>query len=363
MTTRTKRSKKSAITKKILGEPMTPEVHLVRTLWFRSAIVGPIAIALITAWLFTVDTSLQWSLTPRGMNNFLNLFKLPIGIASLSLPLAAVVAANHRSMQTAKQILEQNSQNIFGNHLQHRGYFFKFIEDFKPFKNIQVSTPKLYENLFPTAVSGNLEPNRIALYNFINEIIATNMGINKELNGVYHNNEILIHSDEIKSLIGDYYVHRAIFAGTDYSFEEVEENSVYHLTTEIVSEFVTILDALIMCANFHRNYFDKMDHPALDDFESDLLNSTTILDSLKKRQFLYQELRAAYDEYQGRINNKIIDQETASENLKEQIDSITTNLRIEKGSDDLRFIIFNYFNNEERKIIRDHAPDSLRRDL
>lgn len=48
---------------------MAPEAHLVRTLWFRLAIIGPIAIAMITAWLLTIDINPQSSFTSQGMNN------------------------------------------------------------------------------------------------------------------------------------------------------------------------------------------------------------------------------------------------------------------------------------------------------
>lgn len=363
MTTRNRKSNERAITKNILGEPMTAEVHLVRTLWFRLAIIGPIAIALITGWLFTLDTNLQWSLTPKGMNNFLTLFKLPIGIASLSLPLAAVVAANHRSMQTAKQILEQNSQNVFANHLQHRSYFFKFIEDFKPFKDIEVSTPKLYENLFSMAVNGYLDPNKLALNGFLSDILATNSGINKELNAIFQNNEIIIESDEIKSLIGNYHVHREIFTGTKLSFDEIEKKNPYQLIVETIDELDIMVDALIMCANFHRNYFDRLDYPGLEEFESIFIRNVSIIEELKKRQFLYQELRAACDKYFENVNTDNTDREPASQSLKEQLASIIENLKIERGSDDLRFITFNYFDNQERSIIREHVPQRFWRDL
>lgn len=158
---------------KIIGVKMAPEAHLIDTRWFRGAIVIPVGLALLVGWIFTGDLSLELDRSPEGMNNFLKMFKLPLGIASLSLPIVAVVAANHRSMQTAKQIQEQNAQNIFSNHLEHRDFFAKFIEERKPFDKLTIDTARLYEALFPFAVEGDLRPNLDLLDELLIEIIDT----------------------------------------------------------------------------------------------------------------------------------------------------------------------------------------------
>ncbi|WP_461437451.1 hypothetical protein [Marinobacter nauticus] len=360
MSTQNSKTKMTAV----LGEPMTPEAHLVNTTWFRMAIAGPLTISIITAFIFTIDIDLRWSLSPEGMNSFLNLFKLPLGIASLSLPLTAVVAANHRSMQTAQQIREQNSQNIFANHLQHRNYFFKFVEDFNPFKGIDVSTPRLYESLFPFSVKGKLEPNRLAVNHFIGEIIETAEKINGELSGIYHSNELLISSELIEEAIFDYFYHREIYTGAPYSISDIENNkNLYQLTSTIVKELNIMVEAIISCANFHQNYIDKFEDETLQELEDVIINNLSIIERLQANQFLYSELRSSLDEYVDKNGEFREEIDQAKERFISRLATIPTNLRITKPSKDFRRITFNYFSERERTLIRSNAPSILKESI
>jgi hypothetical protein len=253
-------SRMRRIVKAIIGEAMAPEAHLVNTRWFRFAVAAPITVALITAFIFTSDINLYWNLTPEGMHNFLNLFKLPIGISSLSLPLAAVVAANHRSMQTAKQILEQNSQNIFSNHLEHRRYFGNFMDERKPFKNIEVEVAALYELLFPYAVEGNLKPQEDLIMLTIKAIDNTFKYIQNTTLSYLSRENFKLPQQEIEVLernvqMMEKSVSILIHPIAKYRRSDILEDQVKFIR-DTVGSYHTIATGLEKCANFHRYLFE-----------------------------------------------------------------------------------------------------------
>lgn len=253
-------SKIIRIGKAIIGEAMVPEAHLVNTRWFRSAVAAPITVALITAFIFTLDINLYWNFTPEGMNNFLNLFKLPIGISSLSLPLAAVVAANHRSMQTAKQILEQNSQNIFSNHLEHRRYFGNFMEEREPFKHIEVEVASLYELLFPHAVEGILKPQEKPIMLAITAIDDTLKYIKNTTLAYLSRENFKLPKKEIEVLEKNVKMMEKSVSILIHPIEKHRKSDILddqvNFIREIIGKYHTIATGLEECANFHRYLFE-----------------------------------------------------------------------------------------------------------
>lgn len=145
---------------KVIGRPMSPTEHLLDTQIFRLAIVGPIISASIIAavGLYNSGVTAEWSLS--GFNNFVDLFKLPLGVAGLSIPLGALVASHHRSVQSASQIDAQDSQNTFSNFLQHKEYFGRYIDQEQILQgdfSFRAKDKKIYQALFPLAQKGNRE--------------------------------------------------------------------------------------------------------------------------------------------------------------------------------------------------------------
>lgn len=59
---------------------------------FRLALGIPVFCALILCFPLWFNPSITFNLTPEGYSNFLELFKFPIGVLSLSIPLVAIVA-------------------------------------------------------------------------------------------------------------------------------------------------------------------------------------------------------------------------------------------------------------------------------
>lgn len=65
--------------------------------------------------------------TSACYNNFLGTFKIPLATLALSFPLAGMVAAYHRSIETSEQIKIAQTNNTFSNFIKHRDDFISHI--------------------------------------------------------------------------------------------------------------------------------------------------------------------------------------------------------------------------------------------
>ncbi|WP_449117735.1 hypothetical protein [Pseudomonas viridiflava] len=95
------------------------------------------------------------------VNYFVDVFKVPLSIASISLPLVAMVAAIQRSNEASLQISysaaqygESINNNRIGNFVKHRDGFISMIEDFCSVESsdqakISVDADSLYLRIFP----------------------------------------------------------------------------------------------------------------------------------------------------------------------------------------------------------------------
>lgn len=95
------------------------------------------------------------------VNYFVEVFKIPLSIASISLPLVAMVAAIQRSNEASLQIKyssaqygESISNNRIGNFIKHRDGFIAMIEKFcavesSDLAKISIDADSLYLRIFP----------------------------------------------------------------------------------------------------------------------------------------------------------------------------------------------------------------------
>lgn len=102
--------------------------------WLTIVILASLSI--ILGWVITCHSEINLDLSYEGMNNFIAVFRLPLGISALIIPIVALLAANHRSEQTKEQIKVANAQNTFSNYYKH-------IEEFDKYISPQVSKNKL----------------------------------------------------------------------------------------------------------------------------------------------------------------------------------------------------------------------------
>jgi hypothetical protein len=143
--------------------------HLLRSKMFWSAFLSPLAVSVILAIIISANTDLgSVCLSSECVQVFFNHFKFPFAIAGLALPLVAMAAAIHRSMEAALQIDLANRQfgeavknNRFGNYYKHREGFEKFIESHCAKRNYGgqskgfVLTVPFYGKVFPDASFNN----------------------------------------------------------------------------------------------------------------------------------------------------------------------------------------------------------------
>ncbi|WP_296935206.1 hypothetical protein [uncultured Marinobacter sp.] len=143
-----------------IGEPMEATNHLHDTRMFRTAIYGPAIAALIVGLIGYFFSPVEADWTLNGFNNFIALFKLPIGMASLAIPFGALIASHHRSIQSARQIESQQQQHTFSNYIKHKEYFGKFLDDegiLDGSYSFAAKEKKVYQALFPNARKGYLD--------------------------------------------------------------------------------------------------------------------------------------------------------------------------------------------------------------
>ena len=140
-------------------EQKNPKLH--KTFWFWCALITPISIALdlgLVMAYFTPETHGLFSYST--INPLIMELKLPIAIAiaGLSIPLVAMVAAVHRSSQTAEQIRVQHEQNIFSNYFKHLEEFNNRFHDKDFIYSTWGSVEALHRYIYPDSQNGNIEP-------------------------------------------------------------------------------------------------------------------------------------------------------------------------------------------------------------
>lgn len=155
---------------------------------FWAAIVVPLFISAILFIVICLNSNLFWDFSYKGFNFFIKTFRFPIAVAALIFPCVALVAANHRSIQTKKQIETIGSQNMFSNYYKHVEEFYKLIDRLSENYGLKVeSKPSLYLVFFaknsPTFFSPyyNVASNNINLTS-AHELIEKKVN---EINGIH----------------------------------------------------------------------------------------------------------------------------------------------------------------------------------
>ena len=108
------------------------------------------------AILFNSQLHIDFSYS--GFNNFVEIFKVPIAILALNIPVIAILGAFHKSEQTRLQIKLSEGQNLFANYFKHIEEFVKHIENFEH-KNekSKCDARRLHYKLYPNAASGDYD--------------------------------------------------------------------------------------------------------------------------------------------------------------------------------------------------------------
>lgn len=112
-------------------------------------------LAAIVTFFICMNTPLKLDLSSTGFNSFISIFRFPLSILALIIPIVALLAANHRSEQTKEQIRVSNNQNLFQNYYKHLEEFIKYSE---AQNNKALQSPRhIHRLLFPNVSSGKYE--------------------------------------------------------------------------------------------------------------------------------------------------------------------------------------------------------------
>ena len=148
---------------------MSAEKELVKLPSFWASIIVPSAISCALGIVICTQAQLYWDFSYKGVNFFLEIFKVPLGILALVFPLLALVASNHRSRQSARLILLQNSQNVFTNHYTHLNKFEEHCRDLEAYRKsfLSVHNPRIFHSvIYPKSKDGDYSLNSTFLGKF-----------------------------------------------------------------------------------------------------------------------------------------------------------------------------------------------------
>lgn len=137
---------------KLRFDPQKSLIEL-KVLWL---VVGVfISFAIIVALIVGINSQITPDYSYAGFNHALVVFRVPLAILALIIPIVALLAANHRSEQTKEQIRVANEQNSFSNYYKHMEEFEKYLNKTWNSKLHTSSPRKLHKALFPNARYGD----------------------------------------------------------------------------------------------------------------------------------------------------------------------------------------------------------------
>lgn len=137
---------------------MKAHKKLGQSLIFRYALLSPLALGFLLLFVSIYNNpKLELCFTSLCINYFFELYKYPLSILGLSVPLTAIAAALHRSEETSLQIEASNKQfnetlkqNVFNNYIKHKEDFFDLIEKIEIKCQCRfIDAPSLYKKIFP----------------------------------------------------------------------------------------------------------------------------------------------------------------------------------------------------------------------
>lgn len=137
---------------KMRFDPQKSLIEL-KVLWL--VVAGLICFATIAGLIVVMNSQLPPDYSYIGFNHGLVVFRVPLAILALIIPIVALLAANHRSEQTKEQIRVANEQNSFSNYYKHIEEFEKYLNKVWNSKLHTSSPRKLHKVLFPNARYGD----------------------------------------------------------------------------------------------------------------------------------------------------------------------------------------------------------------
>ena len=134
-------------------DPKKSFLHLKIVWWAISALL---IFSIVIGLVILFNTSLIWDLSANGFNHFIFLFRFPLGILAMIIPIVALLAANHRSEQTKEQIKATGLQNNFSNYYKHLEEFVKYSQaNIKDINDLDFRL--IHKKIYPNSQEGDYE--------------------------------------------------------------------------------------------------------------------------------------------------------------------------------------------------------------
>lgn len=134
-----------------------PEKSLISLGIFKATILIHITVALALSIAIIYNSDLSPNFSYEGVNFFVEVFRAPLAILALIIPMVALLASNHRSEQTIAQIKSSTSQNTFSNHYKHLEEFEKYCNTLFSEDN-KISRPRhLHRIIYSNSQRGSYE--------------------------------------------------------------------------------------------------------------------------------------------------------------------------------------------------------------
>ncbi|EMC8461176.1 hypothetical protein [Vibrio alginolyticus] len=131
-----------------------------------ATIIAITCISMIIFLLIISNSELETNLSYKGWNNFINYFKVPLGILATLIPLGAIYATHHRSIQTLEQMNQARiqlkmteSQNVFSNYYKHLEEFEKYCKEHCS-ESVYKNRRSLYQLAFPNTRQADYSANK-----------------------------------------------------------------------------------------------------------------------------------------------------------------------------------------------------------
>jgi hypothetical protein len=149
-------------------------------------------LSIISAYVITIYSDIDLDPRYQGFNNFVNFFQVPLGLLALIIPIVALLASNHRSVQTKEQIRLALAQNNFSNYYKHIEEFEKFCrkiqEDDENTSSATIKKPRnFYGIVFSGAPEGDYFVSTLFLEQF-DDFIKQFIELSEGLNSLEHSN-------------------------------------------------------------------------------------------------------------------------------------------------------------------------------
>lgn len=197
-----------------------PHMSLIELEIFKKSVYGLFIAAVIVYVTIVSNSHLTFQFDFDGINRAVEIFKVPLSILALIIPLVALIASNHRSEQSREQMRLASSQNNFANHFKHleefekynTKYFLHLTERYSSKEDFTHIIPthyrELYKAIYPNSAMGNLSVSTSFIGKFDHFIINALNSIDKiqTLNAVDKNDELNLFFGYINEFILNAYI-------------------------------------------------------------------------------------------------------------------------------------------------------------